>query len=279
MPLLKCRRISGFTLIELLVATAVFALLLVLITTLFNNASALSSLSTKHLDADAQARLLLDRMAVDFSQMIKRRDVDYFLKSTNNPQTGNDQIALFSEVPGYYPSTNSQSPVSLVAYRVNAANNSMERLGKGLLLNGAAGGEKPLVFLPLTIAANWPQAASATTADPDYEPMGSNIFRFEYFYLLKNGTLAAAADVTSFRYVAAIGVVVAVMDPKSRILVNDTALAALAGQMGDFDATTMKPGDLENLWQKAIEKSTLPKAVIPSIRVYGRTFSLSPPPA
>ena len=34
--------------------------------------------------------------------------------------TGNDQIAFYSAVPGYYPSTGSQSPVSLVAYRVNS---------------------------------------------------------------------------------------------------------------------------------------------------------------
>ena len=256
---------------------AVFSLLLVLITMLFNNANTLTTLSTKHLDADAQARLLLDRMAVDFSQMIKRRDVDYFLKSASNKQEGNDQIAFYSEVPGYYPSTNLQSPVSLVAYRVNDSS-SMERLGKGLLWNGAAGGEKPMAFLPVTISANWPQAASPTTADPDYEPMGSNIFRFEYYYLLKDGTLAAAADVTSFRDVAAIGVAVAIMDPKSRILVNDAMLNDLAVQMGDFDAA-MKPGDLENLWQTAIEKSTLPKAVIPSIHVYGRTFYLNTPPA
>ena len=269
---------AAFSLIELLVATAVFALLLVLITMLFNNANALSTLSTKHLDADAQARLLLDRMAVDFSQMIKRRDVDCFLKSASNQMIGgsgkspNDQIAFFSEVPGYYPSTTAQSPVSLVAYRINASN-SMERLGKGLLWNGASSGN-PMVFLPLTIAATWPAATDAT-ADTDYEPMGSDIFRFEYFYLLKDGTLSITGAISD---VAGIGVAIAVIDPKSRVLVSDSQLEALAAQMEDF-AATMKPGDLEKNWQSAIESSTLPRAVIPSIHVYGRIFYLNQPPA
>ena len=76
------------------------------------------------MDADSQARQLLDRMAVDFAQMVKRSDVDYYVKSSAaSPlrhvlQPGNDQIAFYSAVPGYYPPTGSQSPVSLVAYRV-----------------------------------------------------------------------------------------------------------------------------------------------------------------
>ena len=39
--------------------------------------------------------------------------------------TGNDQIAFYSAVPGYYPPTGSQSPVSLVAYRVNSDSTSL----------------------------------------------------------------------------------------------------------------------------------------------------------
>ena len=89
--------------------------------------------------------------------MLKRTDVDYYVKGPVNykghgnghgwgkkidtGQQGSDQIAFFTQVPGYY-ATGSQSPLSLVAYRVNQASASnapylkLERLAKGLPPNG-----------------------------------------------------------------------------------------------------------------------------------------------
>src|SRR5205823_3067601 len=143
-------RIAGFTLAELLVTTGVLVLLVFLASQLFNSAATITTLGHKQMDADSQARQVLDRMAIDFAQMVKRSDVDYYVKS--NPvgvagvrtvqQPGNDQIAFYSAVPGYYPTSNYQSPVSLVAYRVNSNStsssyNKMERLGRGLLWNAA----------------------------------------------------------------------------------------------------------------------------------------------
>ena len=88
--------------------------------------------------------------------------------------TGNDRIAFYSAVPGYYPATGSQSPVSLVAYRVNSASgttafNKLERLGKGLVWNGVSSTDTPVVFMPLTIAATWAYATSSTASDTAYE--------------------------------------------------------------------------------------------------------------
>src|SRR5207249_2617569 len=89
-----------------------------------NSTASITTLGHKQMDADSQARQVLDRMAIDFAQMVKRSDVDYYVKSSATsplrsvPQAGNDQIAFYSGVPGYYPTTGSQSPVSLVAYRV-----------------------------------------------------------------------------------------------------------------------------------------------------------------
>src|SRR5204862_4228627 len=104
----RSRRISGFTLAELLVTTGVLVLLVFLASQLFNSAATITTLGHKQMDADSQARQLLDRMAVDFAQMVKRSDVDYYVKS-NPPvgvaglrtvlQPGNDQIAFYSAVP------------------------------------------------------------------------------------------------------------------------------------------------------------------------------------
>ena len=109
-------------------------------------------------------------MAIDFAQMVKRTDVDYYVKACWDQQLNqNDQIAFYSAVPGYYPSSGAQSPVSLVAYRVNSnptssSYNKLERLGKGLVWNGVSTTDTPVVFLPLMISTTWPYA---TDQNPD----------------------------------------------------------------------------------------------------------------
>src|ERR1041384_6147159 len=65
-------RKSAFTLVELVVSVGVLVLLVFLATQLLNSASTLTILGHKQMDADSQARQVLDRMATDFAQMIKR---------------------------------------------------------------------------------------------------------------------------------------------------------------------------------------------------------------
>jgi type II secretory pathway pseudopilin PulG len=282
------KRNEAFTLVEMLVAFAVLAIIVVFVTRLFNTATRVTTTGNKHMDADAQARLLLDRMAIDFWQMIKRPDVDYYLKSVANSQNGNDQIAFFAQVSGYYPSTGSQSPLSLVSYRINSANgsttfNRLERMGKGLVWNGVSPSNMPIVFLPLTIATNWAAATNASS-DSDYEVLGPDIFRFEYFYLLKNGnvsetpwdTTAGHTNVNGMQDVAAICVSIAVVDPQSKGLLSDAQTTTLASGMNDF-VPSMRPGELSAQWQSVLDSTTdMPRPAISSIRLYERSFDLAP---
>src|SRR5206468_6386021 len=112
-------RVDAFTIAEILVTMTVLVLLILLFVHLLNSAATVTTLGHKQIDADSQARQLLDRMALDVAQMVKRSDVDYYLKSSASApfrrvlQPGNDQIAFYSNVPGYYPTTGAQSPVSL----------------------------------------------------------------------------------------------------------------------------------------------------------------------
>src|SRR5204862_2074470 len=78
----RFRAVSGFTLAELLITIGVLVLLVFLITQLLNSAATVTTLGHKQMDADAQTRQLLDRMTLDFAQMVKRSDVDYYLKSS-----------------------------------------------------------------------------------------------------------------------------------------------------------------------------------------------------
>src|SRR5262249_26883676 len=127
-------------------------------------------------------------------------------------------------------------------------------MSKGLAWNGAVPNAPqnssltPLVFLPQTIGGpqpaggNWPAAVSSNAADSNYEVIGPQVFRFEYYYLLKNGTFSDTPwDTTScvgncrvngMQDVAAIMVDIAVIDPRSKVLVSDAQLARLNGADG-----------------------------------------------
>lgn len=293
----RFRQMCGFTLVELLVSVGVVVLLVLLATQLLNSAATITTLGHKQMDADSQARQLLDRMAVDFAQMVKRADLDYFAKGTVAPNsaggtmTGNDQIAFYSAVPGYYPTTGSQSPVSLVAYRINSDStsssyNKMERMGKGLVWNGVGCGATPctpVVFMPLTIGVSvasplgtWPAATSSSTFDSAYETIGPQVFRFEYCYMLTDDSLSITppADVSG---IAAIIADIAVIDSKSKVLLSNAQITSLAGQLSDYPANIV-PGQLRNNWQTTLNaNTTLPRPALSGVRLYERSFYFSPP--
>ena len=309
-------RTAGFTLAELLVSMGVLVLLVLLFTQLLNSAATVTILGHKQMDADSQARQLLDRMALDFAKMVKRPDVDYYLKSSSGSasdcgvcgsRNGNDQAAFYTSTPGYYgtvpaptPSYTQRSSLSLVAYRINADSSSsfynrMERMGKGLPWNGASTTWTPVVFLPQTIGGtqpvggNWPSAVSSNATDSSYEVMGPQLFRFEYYYLLKNGTFSStpwytASSVRGMRDVAAIVADIAVIDPKSKVLADNSAqvpppddnITRLAGQLVDY-SSGMAPGQLLASWRTTIDANSigLPRPAISGIRLYERFFYLT----
>src|SRR6266487_1101278 len=93
-PIIITRRTrGGFTLVEMLISIGVLALLVLLVSGLVNSAATISRTGNKHIDTDTQARVVLDRIALDLAQMLKRTDVDYYVKgasaSYNNHGHGN----------------------------------------------------------------------------------------------------------------------------------------------------------------------------------------------
>jgi hypothetical protein len=341
--LMKPRRASeAFTLPELLVSVFVLVIIIFMVTQLMNNAAAITRTGHKHISTDTQARAVFDRMAVDFAQMLERTDIDYYVKGPTNynghgqghgwgrrrqtGQQGSDQLAFFSQVPGYYPSTGSQSPISLVAYRIFEGSSTdpaylkLQRLGKGLLWNGVDNPTQqpnhnnytcPMVFLPLLISDRWPSAVDGSTADNDghYETIGPGVFRFEYYYLLKNGKLTdvpwdvlARPNQTTLTKPQSIGladvesitVALAVVDSAGRALVtaaSPTSLDDIASDMADFRTApgrgfggTKNIGDLEYSWQTSLlniisagqtsSNTRVPPEAAKAIRIYSKTFDL-----
>jgi prepilin-type N-terminal cleavage/methylation domain-containing protein len=335
-------RAAGFTLIEIMVAVAVLVILILFVAQLTNSATAVARVGTKHMDADTQARTVLDRLGFDIGRMIRRNDLDYYIKGPASyighgnghgwgnrlraGQQGSDQCAFFASVPGYYPQTSGQGPISLVAYRINqnstaASYLQMERMAKGLLWNGVVTTNNPssypIVFLPTTISAISPWSAavkddnSGQSIDADYEVIGPQIFRFEYWYLLKSGILTdvpwdqaatpAHTWLNGWTDVQAIAVAIAIIDPASRTLIPSSTLLDMASDLDDFKTAPgrgvggqKKAGDVEYRWNTVLfgdpanlantsgilnrgtttAGSTVPREVIKSIRVYVRYYDL-----
>lgn len=333
----------GFTLAELLVSVFVLVIMIFMFAQVMTTATAVSRTGNKHIDTDTQARTVLDRMALDLAQMLKRTDVDYYIKGPVNytghgnghgwgkkidtGMQGSDQIAFFSQLPGYYPDV-AQSPLSLVAYRVNQSSASnaaylkLERMSKGLLWNGANNATNlnnnntfyPIVFLPQTISgiANggkmWYAVVnndnSVKSKDPDYETIGPGVFRFEYYYLLKNGRLTDVPwDKTDPQFlnqtsltnpikigltqIEAIGVTIAVIDPASRDLINaanPNSLLDLVSDLDDFVSAKGKGvgnqtkyiGMMEAAWKGVLFGD--PANGVPGVVNTGQTSSGTPVP-
>src|SRR5262245_23169348 len=78
------RRHEGFTLAELLVSVFVLVMIVFMVSQLMSSATAVVRPASKHINTDTQARAVFDRMALDFAQMLKRNDVDYYVKGPIN---------------------------------------------------------------------------------------------------------------------------------------------------------------------------------------------------
>lgn len=90
--------------------------------------------------------------------------------------------------------------------------------------------------------------------------------------------------------VAAVVVVIAVIDPKSKVLLTDAQVSTLAGSLIDWGTTSCPgcptqtqwqtiPGLLQARWRAAVDANaiSLPRPVLSGIRLYERRFYLSPP--
>ena len=309
-PLYAFRQ-RAFTLVELIVSMLVLTLLLVMVTQMMNSAIVLSANSTRRLDADSQARLALDRMSLDFSQIVKRQDVDYYLQK--NAVGSNDQMAFYSETSGYFPSDiNTSLPKSnaaLVGYRVSK--NHLERLNKALVWNGvkvdqptSPTGTQAMMFLPQTLRQLWPSIVN-DSADPDYQIIGEQVFRMEICYLVRNASTDAKLSGTPYlplvtgaarplagapgpavspynglRDVVAFVVSLAVLDDASRTIVKPADLQAAASILHDVDDNSLNDNKSTpaKLWQDQINGGDLiakmPKTAASQVRVYERYFYL-----
>ena len=318
-------RPGGFTILELLVSMAVLALLVVLVAQLTNSATLTITGSRKHMDADSQARMILDRMAIDIGCMVMRGDVDCIVKGSNadDPNQaptmlGNDAVFFFSEAPGYWPSklkSAQKSLVTLVGYRINETATTsapayvLERLASAVgwetVTDSTGKTYKGLTFLTpdsatstsapgSTIATGWSTSVGTIVnnytdgTSTDFQAIGEQVFRFEYCYLLKNGSfslvpfIAPHTSAQGMQDVSAIVVAIAILDSTSRKITAD--LKQLSNALPDVTAADLSaspPVLMAESWKNAINSPAfattagIPRSAASQVRVYQRFFYLN----
>lgn len=276
--------------LEILVAVAVLGLLVMMVTQLVQSGSMAIAGSRKNLSADAQAREVFSRFALDVAQMAKRVDMDAIFSD----QDGNKKIFFYSESPGFASSSNNLSPISLVGYRVGA-NAGLERLGKGLPWSGT-GHPAFLTYSSTTssaepqstLAGAWSSAVGASPTydgtDTDYHPLAPGVFRFEYCFQKKDGSYTLVRDPSKgFRDVSAIVLSVAVLDGDSRKIASDTS--KLADALPSPTASDLASAKLPaEIWQTLVNNNAafassagIPAAAAQRVRIYQRAFPLNMP--
>jgi hypothetical protein len=140
----------------------------------------------KRIDADSQARLVFNRLSADISKMVRRPDVDYLFTK----QAGNDSVSFYSEYFGSGSNT-SDPTVSVVGYRVNAAPGQGAQFERGA--ENRTWNTIPYAFSSVVSAQRLDASGGTTLSsinNANYQALADQVFRFEFCFLLRDGSLS-----------------------------------------------------------------------------------------
>lgn len=248
---------SGFTLLEVLVASAILALVALIVVGLADSTARMTNLSQKRMSADGEARQALDRMSTDLRQAILREDLSEFI----GKQAGNDEIIFHAQTDGY----GGNRGISKIAYD-----------GDGQQLRrGATGTTWENTGAQLAFQSGAPPEVN----EADYDIAASDVFRFELAFLMADGRIRAQVDRLSPTAttadedkVQAVIVGLAALDKKSREQLDSSVINSLPGVFGEAQDNQ----ELLESWKNALEGSNLPEPAKNSIRLYQRFLYLDP---
>jgi prepilin-type N-terminal cleavage/methylation domain-containing protein len=278
---------TGFTLLELLVALAVLSMVVMLLLQTISSTSKASGSTKRHLDMDAEARSVFDRVQADIDSMVIRQDVDALFLGLPQDASGgsdhNDQFYFYSQSPGYSAMTNGLSSVSMVGYAVT--NQQLARLGM-------AKSWDDLPFLTPNVSVtgfdptNLPQCLGSATNY--WHVIGPSVFRMEIGLMMKGATTNADGSVNYSNSYASLsnpsfprhgmanvaGVVVALglLDPQSRMSVQPSQMSNLASLLSDC---LTNGGIPMNSWETNLAISNgIPPILANRVMLYIRNFPL-----
>jgi len=248
----SCPR-QAFTLVEMLVAMGILSIIVVFVMSLVNSVVFTTMSSSKRIDADGNARLVLDRMAFDVEKMLIRADLDYsFLNSGLN-----DSCAFYTAQMGYSGNTRA---IAIVNYQINP-NFELER------------GTKAIDWNNTVFSGTNNQSLTSRMLPPpdpdDCQVLSDAVFRYKINFWVRNDLNALDQKLevvppARIKNLTAIVVSIAVLDERSRRLLLPGQLTSLAQAF---------PDAVDN-WASIAARpiANIPKSASANIRVYQRTY-------
>ncbi|MEO0452552.1 MAG: prepilin-type N-terminal cleavage/methylation domain-containing protein [Verrucomicrobiota bacterium] len=212
-------RERGFSLIEMIAAISVFTIISLMMVSMVDGVTGAVRASNKTLDMDSEARLIFGLIQRDLDQIvssgaadlqtIKKPDNDIFYFFTESPAFNdfNQQDTGKYSVVGYRTSTKKNDPLSLqlerfgigLAWDSNASNGANSNTGPDQMVftsyNPTDGTVRPEVQIrpegQLDSQSRWNAIINdgiAAEDSPFFSVIGPQLIRFEYCFLLKDGS-------------------------------------------------------------------------------------------
>ena len=294
---------SGFTLLEVLIATALLALVSMMLVQIMNGLRGGAAMSEKRVDATAQAQLVFDVLARDLEAMPVRADIPSVMQNVATNAVTLNFVSLIQS-PNKSGILSGSRKLSSVAYRVAPdAFILSTSVGKPTLQRAALGQDWNTVGLwgikgtlssstfsgtPIT-TADWPSSATAVASD--YDTLSEAVLRMGLNWQLREasgsnarGALLASPPVDSagnpdLTKVGSLTVTLVLIDLSSRKLAKVSQLEDIASKF----SAPVNNQSAYSMWQPIAESlvtdtslASIPLPVRQNVRVFQRTFLIPP---
>jgi hypothetical protein len=272
---------AGFSLLEVLVASTILVLVVILLASLVQSTSSIWMGGQKRIDHYSKARLSLDLIASDLSDLVLQPGLA-------EPQIQAGSISMITRRPGLMAGSQTNyggREISVVDYRVELTG-AWHAIG---LRRGDLGFDFDTSDPAATAAPVLPTLPSGLYPGGPYQLIGPGILGFHAMFLQRDGNLSRqfqAVDVAGPQNDDSVGVfiAVAVADERSLQLLDESGqLGAVGTALRDAPlpangvASSPNPQQaMENALQPF--QSSLPEAVNRGMKVFQRyvPFSTSP---
>ena len=247
----------GFTLIELLVASAVLALLGLIVVQITGATSETSRRDTRSAGASAEARSVFDSIGRDLLTRVRLPGLPAAVKSP----AGNDSVELLSRARGF----DGDRPASLISYKI-ADDGTKVRLERAALGMDWVPGPKSLTF-PVTLP---PPAVT------DFQPISDAVIRLEVCGLFSDGLIKAQPtfDLEDPTLQALI-VSVVFLDERGRKVLSPAQISALHARFDNAVNNEIPASRWRSfLLSTDLASSGLPGDLKNSLYIFQRTYDL-----
>lgn len=243
---------GGFTLIELLVATAVLALISVVLAQMLSATSQTWITGQAKVNNFTKGRAMMDLLTRDLQGGVYRRDL---------PAFPNQTVAFFTERPGFGGNASLTRNLSWVQYDLGPSTNTVLQRADLAQAWNATG-------TPAFGESNAPTGAVARDTAP-------GIVGFQIQFVYADGSMSTTYVATNRPKAVSVGI--AVVDDKTLELLalNSEDIAALRkGFSSHASGTNSVKSDWEKYLRSDLDWSAYPKSLASGLKIFERYVSL-----